>query len=121
MAKIGSNGTARLLDLRALGASLPVPPQPRGAAAPVFVLGAADDAIVDEARAVAKRSGCHTRLARSHAHPSRRRAQTGVRETAAACGAAAPPVLLTALGHDVMLDAGWERAAAALGDWLTTL
>jgi hypothetical protein len=49
MARIAANGKARLLDLRALGASLPVPPQ-RTPVAPVFVMGAAGDAIVDEAR-----------------------------------------------------------------------
>ena len=92
MAQIASC-KARLLDLRALNAVLPVPPQPPAGRAPVFVLGAAGDAIVDA---------------------------EGVRETAALCGAAAPPLLLPGLGHDVMLDAGWERAAAALGGWLDT-
>ena len=48
---IAGSGETRLLDLRALGASLPVPPQAAGAAVPLLVLGAAEDAVVDQARA----------------------------------------------------------------------
>ncbi len=57
---------------------------------PVWVCGAADDAVVD----------CE-----------------GVRETAAALGAP-PPLLLPGIGHDVMLDARWRSAADALAAWL---
>jgi hypothetical protein len=81
----------RLLDLRALGSSLPVPPQ-RKPGAPVLVAGAALDAVVDA---------------------------QGVRETAAAWGTS--PVVLQGLAHDVMLDARWEEAAQTILAWLDKL
>ena len=81
----------RLLDLRQLGSSLPVPPQ-RQPGAPVFVAGAALDAVVDA---------------------------QGVRDTAAVWGTT--PVVLPRIAHDVMLDARWEEAAAALLTWLAAL
>ena len=81
----------RLLDLRQLGSSLPVPPQ-RQPGAPVFVAGAALDAVVDA---------------------------QGVRDTAAAWGTT--PVFLPRIAHDVMLDARWEEAATALLTWLGAL
>ena len=81
----------RLLDLRKLSSSLPVPPQ-RQPGAPVFVAGAALDAVVDA---------------------------QGVRDTAAAWGTTA--VVLPRIAHDVMLDARWEEAASALLAWLEAL
>ena len=50
MAAMKASGSLRLLDLRVLGASLPVPSQPAQGAAPMLVLGAEDDAVVDQAR-----------------------------------------------------------------------
>lgn len=44
MAAMAASGDTRLLDLRQLAASLPVPPRPD---LPVLVLGAEDDAVVD--------------------------------------------------------------------------
>ena len=78
----------RLLDLRALSSSLPVPPQ-RQPGAPVLVVGAALDAVVDA---------------------------QGVRDTAAAWGTTA--VVMPRIAHDVMLDARWEEAARTLLTWL---
>jgi len=37
---------------------------------------------------------------------------------AAAAGWGTTPVMLDGIGHDVMLDAGWERAADTLADWV---
>lgn len=51
MALLAGSSKARLLDLRKLSASLPLPPPPAGAP-PVFVLGAANDFVVDEACAL---------------------------------------------------------------------
>ena len=81
----------RLLDLRALGSSLPVPPQ-RKPGAPVLVAGAALDAVVDA---------------------------QGVRDTAAAWGTTA--TVLPRIAHDIMLDARWREAADTLRAWLDTL
>jgi hypothetical protein len=132
MARIAANGKARLLDLRALGASLPMPPQ-RAPAAPVFVLGAAGDAIVDEARGafgvllrlhcvtLCMHCFCRAELARRCHSSAPAAPQEGVRETARECGAAAAPLLLPGLGHDIMLDARWRTAADALQSWLDTL
>lgn len=91
-AQLAANAACpRLLDLRKLSDSLPVPPQ-RQPGAPVFVAGAALDAVVDA---------------------------QGVRDTAAAWGTTA--VVLPRIAHDVMLDARWEDAAATLRAWLDTL
>jgi alpha-beta hydrolase superfamily lysophospholipase len=112
MGMLRANGSTRLLDLRVLNASLPVPPQ-RAPGVPILVMGAAEDAVVDQAR---------LRLQRCFVRRSSRSVvlQEGVRETAAACGAP-PPLLLPGIGHDVMLDAAWESAAAALAAWLDAL
>ena len=48
------------------------------------------------------------------------RSQEGVRETAVICGAQ-QCVMLPGIAHDVMLDARWEDAAAALAGWLDSL
>lgn len=90
-AAIARNGKTRLLDLRQLSNDLPVARPARKV--PVFVLGAALDAVVDA---------------------------QGVRDTAAWVGAPAP-VFVAGCGHDVMLDAAWRDAAGALGAWLDTL
>ena len=91
-AKLAANAACpRLLDLRALGKSLPVPPQ-RKPGAPVLVAGAELDAVVDA---------------------------QGVRDTASAWGTTA--VVLPRIAHDVMLDARWEEAAGTLRAWLDTL
>lgn len=64
-------------------------PRPRAVDVPVLVLGAADDAIFTA---------------------------DDVAATANAWGA--EHVTLEDIGHDVMLDDGWERAADALADWV---
>ena len=43
-----------------------------------------------------------------------------MRETAVICGAQ-QCVMLPGIAHDVMLDARWEDAAAALAGWLDSL
>jgi alpha-beta hydrolase superfamily lysophospholipase len=83
-----ADGPAPVVDVRALGGELPVPRPAR--TLPGFVLGGGADSIVDEA---------------------------GLAEAAAAIGAGAPTVL-PGLAHDLMLDVGWEAAAAALAGWL---
>ncbi len=111
-----ANGATRLLDLRVLSASLPVPPQ-RAPGVPILVMGAAEDAVVDQARFVGDKQ---TDLSKDASFVAHVVLQEGVRETAAACGAP-PPLLLPGIGHDVMLDAAWESAAAALAAWLDAL
>jgi pimeloyl-ACP methyl ester carboxylesterase len=86
-ALICGSGSARLLDLRLLNASLPVPPP--AVSLPCLVLGGELDAVVDaEAN----------------------------RETAAQMGTQA--VMVEGVGHDVMLDSGWQRAAEVVLMWL---
>lgn len=83
----------RMLDVAALPNDLPVK-TPKSAASgnwpPVLVLGAEQDSIVDS---------------------------DGLRETADAFCTA--PLTLAGIGHDVMLDAGWETAAEATADFIT--
>ena len=64
-------------------------PDPHPLDVPMLVLGATEDALFTPAMAAA---------------------------TAAGWGAT--PVMLDGIGHDVMLDAGWERAADTLADWV---
>jgi len=90
MSSIAGSGEARLLDLRALSAQLPVPPPRRPP--PALVMGSDCDAVVDAG---------------------------GVAEAAAAWGVA--PTLLSGIGHDLMLDAGWRAAAERVAGWLETL
>ena len=89
MTRIAGSSRVRLLDLRALGASLPLPPPPAGVRTPTLVLGGADDFVVDE---------------------------EGLRESGRAYGA--PVVVLPRMAHDVMLDVRWEAAASELESWL---
>ena len=56
---------------------------------PVLVVGTPDDRVVDEA---------------------------AVEETAAAYGV--EPIWLPGIGHDLMLDAGWEKALSVVLDWM---
>ena len=65
-------------------------PRPKRVAAPVLVLGAADDGIF---------------------------APREVEATARAYHTAA--TLYPGMGHNLMLDAGWERVAADIVAWLT--
>jgi pimeloyl-ACP methyl ester carboxylesterase len=64
-------------------------PRPHAVGVPVWVMGATEDAIFTPAMVAA---------------------------TAGAWGAT--PVMFDEIGHDVMLDAGWERVADALADWV---
>ena len=92
MRSIASSGRdTRLLDVAKLGKSLPVPPQ-AAPGVPVCVMGSFADAVVDAA---------------------------GVAETAAVWGVR--PVMLSGLGHDLMLDTEWRVAAEALASWLDKL
>ena len=81
---------AKLLDLRKLNSSLPIPAAP-STMPPVLVLGSADDNVVD---------------------------REGVLETAAHFGVA--PVILDASAHDSMLDTRWKEAATELERFLET-
>lgn len=89
---IDASSTLRMLDLKALNASLPVPkPQPGtpNASAPVLVLGGDSDFVVD---------------------------REGLDETAKFYDTDA--VVLPRVAHDVMLDVRWRDAADAIHDWL---
>ena len=89
---INSSSTLRMLDLKALNASLPVPkPQPGApnASAPVLVLGGDSDFVVD---------------------------REGLDETAKFYDV--EPVILSRVAHDVMLDVRWRDAADAIDAWL---
>lgn len=89
---IDASSTLRMLDLKALNASLPVPkPQPGtpNASAPVLVLGGDSDFVVD---------------------------REGLDETAKFYDTDA--VVLRRVAHDVMLDVRWRDAADAIHDWL---
>ena len=79
---------AKLLDLRKLNGSLPIPAAP-STMPPVLVLGSANDNVVD---------------------------REGVLETAAHFGVA--PVILEASAHDSMLDTRWQEAATELERFL---
>lgn len=82
------DGATPVIDVRAIGAELPVArPSP---ALPALVLGGGADKIVDAG---------------------------GLAESAAAVGAG-DPVVLEGVAHDLMLDVGWEGAAAAMEGWL---
>lgn len=87
---ISTSSQVRLLDLKALDASLPISP-PRAGSPPVCVVGGKDDFVVDV---------------------------EGLEETAAWAGAAGGAVVLEGTAHDVMLDTRWEGAAAALEGWM---
>lgn len=93
MAQMAGSSKKPLIDLGTLNRDeLPLPPC-REPVAPVFVGGARGDNVVDV---------------------------QGVEDTAAHYGVA--PVLFgEGMGHDVMLDAGWEVAAEALERWLLQL
>ena len=84
-----NDGETTVLDVRKLGEETPLPALKGGGAPPGLVIGGDADTIVDVA---------------------------ALHEAAAwlACG---PPIVLPGMGHDVMLDVGWERAAAALDEW----
>lgn len=64
MTLLASSSKTRLLDLRRLAASLPLPPAPADAP-PAFVMGGADDFVVDEASAASVPSRLALRLAES--------------------------------------------------------
>ncbi|GLC42348.1 hypothetical protein PLESTM_001323600 [Pleodorina starrii] len=81
----------RLIDLKDMNAQVPLPPPPPHAP-PAFVLGGADDTVVDP---------------------------QAVQELASYYGT--KEVLLPALAHDCMLDTRWELAAAELEAWLAKL
>lgn len=66
-------------------------PKPRAIDEPVLVLGAAEDAIFTPADVAA---------------------------TAKAWGTS--PVMVSGIGHDVMLDEGWEQVADQLSDWVVS-
>lgn len=90
-AEINDSSSLRMLDLKALDASLPVP-RPSGAKnrdAPFFILGGSRDFVVD---------------------------REGLEETAAWFDGELRVV--DGLAHDVMLDAEWRVAADAIDDWL---
>ena len=86
---IANDGETPVLDVRALGREVPIA-RPAPPPPPAFVLGSDADAVVDV---------------------------PALHEAAEHMGAP-PPVVLTGMGHDVMLDAGWEGAAGALEAWL---
>ncbi|GIM04402.1 hypothetical protein Vretimale_8990 [Volvox reticuliferus] len=81
----------RLIDLKDLNAQVPLPPPPAHAP-PAFVLGGADDTVVDP---------------------------QAVKELALYYGT--KDVLLQDVAHDCMLDTRWEQAASELEAWLATL
>lgn len=84
-----NDGATPVLDVRKLGDETPLPPLDRARAPPALVLGGDADTIVDVA---------------------------ALHEAAdwLGCG---PPTVLEGMGHDVMLDVGWERAVAAIDEW----
>jgi pimeloyl-ACP methyl ester carboxylesterase len=90
MRELAACSRARLLDLKDVNQRVPLP-HPSDPP-PAFVLGGADDGVVDP---------------------------PAVAELAAAYGVR--PVLLEGLAHDVMLDTRWEAAAGALKAWLDAL
>lgn len=79
-----------MLDLSKLDSMLPVERPPEDSRTPVLVLGAEKDYIVDE---------------------------VGLKETAEFFWTA--PRVVEDIAHDVMIDVGWQRAAAALAQWLS--
>ncbi|PNH09319.1 hypothetical protein TSOC_004065 [Tetrabaena socialis] len=81
----------RLLDLKDMSAQVPLPPPPPHAP-PAFVLGGADDTVVDV---------------------------EALRELAKYYGT--EPVVLDRMAHDCMLDTRWEVAARELESWLDGL
>ncbi|GIL64659.1 hypothetical protein Vafri_18573 [Volvox africanus] len=81
----------RLIDLKDMDAQVPLPPPPAHAP-PAFVLGGADDTVVDP---------------------------QAVKELASYYGTKG--ILLQDVAHDCMLDTRWERAASELEAWLATL
>lgn len=89
MGRIATSSQVRLLDLKALNASLPIPP-PKPGSPPVCVVGGEDDFVVDV---------------------------EGLRETAVWAGNTSP-VVLTATAHDAMLDTRWQGTASALEGWM---
>lgn len=92
MGQIATSSSVRLLDLKSLDASLPIPPPKQGSSSPpVCVIGGAKDFVVDI---------------------------EGLEETAAWSGAPGGAVVLKDTAHDVMLDTKWEGAAAALERWM---
>jgi pimeloyl-ACP methyl ester carboxylesterase len=91
--QLSASSPVRLLDLRALGEELPLPPLPAAAARlPAFVGGGEDDLVVDP---------------------------PAVAEAAAYFGAEA--VMWPGMAHDCMLDTRWEGAAQGLRRWLDAL
>ena len=84
-----NDGETPVLDVRKLGEETPLPALEAGAAPPGLVIGGDADTIVDVA---------------------------ALHEAAAWLGCE-PPVVLPGMGHDVMLDVGWEGAAATLDEW----
>jgi len=94
--------TVRLLDLKALEASLPIPP-PRAGSPPVCVMGGGADYVVDTA-------GLEETAAWAAA---------GAAGAAAGAGAGAgDTIVLDGAAHDLMLDTRWEEAATALEGWM---
>ena len=90
-ASINDSSSLRMLDLKTLDASLPVP-RPSGTKnrdAPFFILGGSRDFVVD---------------------------REGLEETSA--WFAGELRVVDGLAHDVMLDADWRVAADAIDDWL---
>jgi alpha-beta hydrolase superfamily lysophospholipase len=90
MNQIATSSQIRLLDLKTLDASLPIPP-PKAGSPPVCVVGGEDDFVVDV---------------------------EGLEETAAWAGTPGGAIVLRGTAHDVMLDTRWEGAAAALEGWM---
>lgn len=91
--QLAAAAPARLLDLGALRAELPLPPLPPAARGlPAFVGGGREDRVVDP---------------------------EAVAEAAAYFGVA--PVVWEGLAHDAMLDTRWQAVAEALRGWLDGL
>lgn len=88
-AKLAACSPLRLLDLSDMNARVPLPPLPAARRPPCFVLGGADDCVVDV---------------------------EAVQELADYLDTS--PVVLPRMAHDVMLDTRWPQAAAALQSWM---
>eukprot|EP00898_Chlorokybus_atmophyticus_P004779 jgi/Chlat1/5301/Chrsp35S08977 len=91
--KLATSSRQPVLDLRTYASVLPFPAPSatnKSASFPTLVLGTEHDALVDK---------------------------EGVEECARWCGSGSA-LMLNGLGHDIMLDAGWEHAADAVLQWL---
>ncbi|GFH06517.1 AB hydrolase-1 domain-containing protein, partial [Haematococcus lacustris] len=90
-AQLATCSPVRLMDLADVNKQVPLPPPP-SFAPPAFVLGGADDKVVDV---------------------------EAIQELAASYGV--EPIILPNMAHDVMLDTRWEQVAERLAAWLDTL